>query len=284
MTEKKTRERVRSLVIEEEPGTGSRDSFLTTFFRRGEALVQELQNDTDRLRVRVAELEAANATLRTQLAGDAALRDALRRISQLERERDELASQASEAAAASTRTVARCSAVENDLANMANLYIAADQLHSTLDLPRVLTHISELLEQFVGSREHALYYVDVDGQTLAPVATHGVDKGELPILSTRPVAEGPPLAGRVVEQTFLTGAPSFDPDIPACGVERPAACMPLKLDGRIVGVLVVYRLLDQKQAFTANDRELFRMLGAHAATAITGALLWQRARRDLPSP
>jgi transcriptional regulator with GAF, ATPase, and Fis domain len=275
MTEKKSRERVRPLVIEEEGGTGTRDSFFTTLFRRGAELAHELEDETTKLRARVAALESANDALRAQLGSDAALRDALRRIDQLERERDELAS-------VSTRTVAQCSAVENDLANMANLYIAADQLHSTLDLARVLRHISELLEQFVGSREHALYYVE--GETLAPLATHGIEKSTLPVLSTRPVAEGPPLAARVVEQTFLTGTPFFEPDVFACGVERPAACVPLQLDGRIVGVIAVYRLLDQKQAFTANDRELFRMLGAHAATAITGALLWQRARSEASSP
>ncbi len=276
MTEKKSRERVRPLVIEDEGGTGTRDSSLSTLFRQGEELASQLQEEGERLRARVAELEATNVALRGQLAGDRSLQTALRRIDQLEQEREELA-------AVSTRTFALCSAVEADLANMANLYIAADQLHSTLDLARVLTHISELLEQFVGSREHALYYLQDGGDALAPIASHGVGREGLPVVATRPVAEPPPGA-RAIEQAFLTGAPLFDSEIAACGVDRPVACVPLKLDGRTVGVIAVYRLLDQKEAFTANDRELFRMLGAHAATAITGALLWLRAVGDPPHP
>jgi hypothetical protein len=282
MPQKKGRQPIRPLVMEDEGGTGTRDSFLSSFFKRGEELTQDLVRETELLRARVAELEAEAAVVREQVAHDTMLDAALKRVAALEHERDVLVRQASEAAAVSTRSAALCSAVENDLANLANLYVAADQLHSTLDLDRVLQHTTELLEQFVGSREHAIYYVDDDGTTLVPVAAHGILLAAVPRLSTRPSAEPPPWA-RAIEQAFLTGTQVFDPDILACGTDRPVACVPLKLDGTCVGVITVYRLLDQKRTLTANDRELFRMLGAHAATAITGARLWRRAGNALPS-
>jgi hypothetical protein len=56
MTEKKSRERVRPLVIEQEGGTGSRDSLLTTFFRRGEELAREVEGEAARLGARVHKL------------------------------------------------------------------------------------------------------------------------------------------------------------------------------------------------------------------------------------
>ena len=269
--------------MEDEGGTGTRDTFLSSFFKRGEELTQDLVRETELLRARVAELEAEAALVREQVAHDTMLDAALKRVAALERERDLLVQAAREAAAVSTRSVALASAVENDLANLANLYVAADQLHSTLDLARVLQHTTELLEQFVGSREHAIYHVDRDGTTLVPLAAHGLPQESVPRLSTRPSAE-PPQWARAIEQAFLTGTQVFDVDIPSCGIDRPVACVPLKLDGACVGVITVYRLLDQKRALTANDRELFRMLGAHAATAITGALLWQETARTRALP
>src|SRR5262245_51048767 len=117
----------------EEP-TGPRDTFLHSFFKKGAQLVEDLLRENERLRCRVDDLEVNNTALRTQLASDEAIREALRKIEQLEREKHDLISRATEAAAQSTRSIARYVEVENDLAELANLYVAGDQLHSTLQL------------------------------------------------------------------------------------------------------------------------------------------------------
>ena len=46
------------------------------------------------------------------------------------------------------------------------------------------------------------------------------------------------------------------------------ACIPLKVAGRIVGVLAVFRLLPHKGALDAIDIDLFDVLAAHAASAL----------------
>jgi GAF domain-containing protein len=266
----------------EEP-TGPRDTFLHSFFRRGAQLVEELMHDNERLRGRVNELDEANAALRTQLASDEAIREALRKIEQLEREKKDLMSRASEAAAQSTRSIARYVEVENDLADLANLYVAGDQLHSTLDLARVTAHIKELLEQLVGARSHAVYFLDEQKNELVAIAARGVDRDRLAPVPVR--ASEPPEAGaRSIEQAFLTKSAVFETNADDTGLERPAACVPLVLDGRAVGVIVVFSLLAQKTSLTPLDHELFRMLGAHAATALTGALLFAQGRGKLPTP
>jgi GAF domain-containing protein len=266
----------------EEP-TGQRDSFLHSFFKKGAQLVEDLLRENERVRRRNADLEADNTALRTQLASDEAIREALRKIEHLEREKHDLISRATEAAAHSTRSVARYVEVENDLAELANLYVAGDQLHSTLDLAQVTRHIRELLEQLVGARAHAVYFVDEAENELVPIAAHGVDRDRLVPVPLR--ATEPPQAGaRTIEQAFLTKSPIFEESAVDTGIERPAACVPLILDGRAVGVIVVFALFSQKKALTALDHELFRMLGAHAATAITGALLFVQAKGKLPAP
>ena len=65
--------------------------------------------------------------------------------------------------------------------------------------------------------------------------------------------------------------------------DAPVACLPMRIDDQIVvGVIVIYSLLEQKEHFVAVDFELFKMLGAHAATALMGALLFANAEGKLP--
>ncbi len=47
------------------------------------------------------------------------------------------------------------------------------------------------------------------------------------------------------------------------------ACVPLVLDGKLIGAIAVFRLLDQKQRRLAPlDFELFDLLATHAASAL----------------
>jgi GAF domain-containing protein len=281
--EKESHDRVRTPEAEggAHEASGQRDTFLHAFFKKGAQLADELLKENERLSQRVADLEAANASLRTQLASDDAIREALRKIEQLEREKHDLLSRAAEATASSRRSVARYVEVENDLAELANLYVAGDQLHSTLELARVTKLIRELLEQLVGARAHAVYYLEEATGELVPIATHGVDRERLAPVAMRGADPSGP-AARAIEQAFLTKAPVIEPSTADTGLERPAACVPLVLDDRAIGVIVIYSLFAQKTALTTLDHELFRMLGAHAATALTGALLFAEVQGRLP--
>ncbi|HEV2721355.1 MAG TPA: diguanylate phosphodiesterase, partial [Thermoanaerobaculia bacterium] len=50
--------------------------------------------------------------------------------------------------------------------------------------------------------------------------------------------------------------------------EQLTACIPLKLDDRVVGVIGIFRLLQQKQGLEPLDFELFDLLSSHAASAL----------------
>src|SRR5258708_38157221 len=109
-----------------------RDSFVQTFFRKGAAFTQELVNENSKLRHHVAELEQETTRLRTQLASDDAIRELLKKIEGLEREKKKLLSRFEEAEAASSKWVDQYTEVEGELANFANLYVASYQLHVSL--------------------------------------------------------------------------------------------------------------------------------------------------------
>ena len=57
----------------------------------------------------------------------------------------------------------------------------------------------------------------------------------------------------------------------------------MRIDDRVVGVIIVYTVLPQKERFVSVDYELFKMLGAHGATALMSALLFLAVGGKLPS-
>jgi hypothetical protein len=239
-----------------------RDAFLQTFFKRGAELTDELLGENGRLRDKIGRLEMENATLKTQLASDNAIRELLKKIEELEREKARLLSTVHEQEEISNRF----SEIEAELESFANLYVASFQLHSTLGVRAVVRNVKELLGQLVGVRQLALYFVDDAERRLYPIASDGIELGSLPSIGlgfeeTRrgggPVLD--PVAA-VVERTYLTGVPHI-----AEGemLASPQACIP--------------------QRFITVDRELFKLVGAHAGGALVAAHYWGLAEGRLPS-
>jgi GAF domain-containing protein len=64
----------------------------------------------------------------------------------------------------------------------------------------------------------------------------------------------------------------------------PAACIPLQIEDRPVGAIVVFDLFAQKPEFVTVDRELFKLLGAHAGAALVAAYMYTSADGRLPAP
>jgi len=284
MSEKKSRppKRAESSPSFDEVRT-QRTAFVSTFFKKGAELTEELLRENERLRTGAHKLEAENAALRTQLRSDDAIREALKKI-ELEREKESLLSQFSQAEAVSNRFTTRYSEIEEELANLANLYVASYQLHSAIRLPTVVQHLRELLAQLVGARSHAVYVADQDKRLLVPVSSDGVELDRLPRVKLVDAAEPPKGGAAVLERVFLTGVPHIEEgDVAHSGLDAPAACVPMRIEDRTVGVIAVYELLAQKERFVPVDFELFKMLAAHAATALVGAMLYAHEGGKIPS-
>jgi hypothetical protein len=287
MTERKSRPpKARSERPSTEVGTelkAKRDAFVHTFFKKGAELAEELLEENDRLRRQILRLEEENAALRTQLASDAAMRDLLTKIEHLEREKQKLLSHLESQQASSTRFSNRFAELEEELSNLASLYVASYQLHSTLDLGLVVKHLIELLGQLVGSRSHAIFVADAARANLLPIAWEGTG-GEPKALPVGAEPSAGDTAATLAERVFLTGVPHYaEGELAAAPKEVPAACVPMNADGKVLGVIVVYALLEQKPQLVGVDLELFKLLGAHAATALVGAFSFGRADETLPS-
>lgn len=277
MTEKKAKKRATSDRPSPDELKRQRDTFLNTFFRKGAEFTEEIVRENERLRRQVIDLETENTELRTQLASDQAMRDLVRKIEQLEREKQALLSHVHETEATSTRVQSHYKEMEEELANLAHLYVASYQLHSTLRLHRAVKHLKELLQQLVGAQDYAFYFAD--GKELTLIAKVGAKNAPVRI---HPAGDAKGAEG-VIELAFLTGNSHIvEGPLGECSMTSPAAVVPMRFDDQIVGVIVAFTVFPQKQHFVAVDFELFKMLSAHAATALAGALLFFAADGKLP--
>ncbi|HEX7191695.1 MAG TPA: GAF domain-containing protein [Thermoanaerobaculia bacterium] len=152
--------------------------------------------------------------------------------------------------------------VEQQNTNLANLYVATYQLHGTLDRDRVLGAIKEVIINLIGSEELGIW--EVTGDKLTLLDSFGIDPRQWERVALDREAG---LVGLVAEtgQRFVTG----EADLVGAGREEELhACIPLKLDDTVIGVIGIFRLLPQKSGFEPIDLELFELLGSHAATAL----------------
>ena len=239
--------------------------FIKSFFKRGAEFAEELLHENEKLRFRLLELEArARDAERGGKPPSDALKELISRIETLEKEREALLRQYGEASDQNRDWKARYLDVERENSNLANLYVASYQLHSTLDLKEVIQIILEILLNFVGARTFAIYLLDDADGTLQPIAAEGTDKTKLPAAR---VGEG--IIGKVAQSGIAYLEGKMRPEKLDLGT--PAVATPLRIKDETVGAIAIWDFLKQKTALVDVDYELFNLLAAHAAGALHSA-------------
>jgi len=148
--------------------------------------------------------------------------------------------------------------IEEQSSNLANLYVASYQLHTSVDRAAVLSTIQEIVINLIGSEQLAIYERNGDaGFRLA--ASFGLDEPQLTASVT----------GEFAVEKLGEGHIFNDP------AERQpiTACVPLQIGERVVGAILVFRLLEHKPSLQPVDHELFELLAVHASTALYCASL-----------
>jgi len=175
------------------------------------------------------------------------------------------------------RLADRFAVVEEQNHNLANLYVASYRLHGTLDRQEVIDALHEILANLVGSEETALFERPEDQAHLTLVASTGIDPAPL-----QEVPLGHGLIGHTAQtgELFVTGQP--EPGSRTQEEQHLTACIPLSLDGRVAGVIAIFRLLPQKSELAELDHELFDLLGSHAATALYCTALHAQKAQGAP--
>ena len=245
-------------------------------FNKGKEFTEELLRENQRLRYRMATLEGAAESL-TPPAHDE-LERLRREMSHLADENRQIRDKYELMEAENRDFASRYVEIEEQNNNLANLYVASYQLHSTLDFREVIQIVQEIVINLIGSGCFGILLADEKTKELKVLASEGDD--ELPGLAGLEVRLGEGVIGNVAE----TGEPYFaGEEMEGLGnaLDAPIAAVPLKIKDHVIGVIVIYKLLQQKHSFTAVDYELFSLLAAHAATAIFSSKLYSQSERKL---
>ena len=240
-------------------------------FRKGEEFTQELLKENEKLRFKLVQLEEENLAFKGADGGK--VKSMQEKLAVLEEENRRLMEHYRAAELENKNFAEKYLEVEQENNNLANLYVASYQLHSTLDFNEVLKTVLEIIMNLVGAEKFAIMLLDEKTNQLAAVATEGVAVEEMPQIN---IGDG------IIGKVALTGDSHFaDNGAVSAGLTDPIVCIPLKIKDHVIGVLVIYGLLLQKEGFTDVDYELFSMLAGHAATAIFSSRLYSQSERKL---
>ncbi len=230
-------------------------------FKKGAEFTQDLLKENERLRFRVLELEqqhrAETPTVELKL-----LRERLQRV---ETEKQQILDKIGSVEQENLSFSNRYAEIEAENNLLANLYITTYQLHSTFEVSEIIRIIEEILLNLVGAEQSSLLLRDENGQMLQAIINESGDPQvvEVEVGDTR-------ISTALSEGKSWIACPDELKQLDETAVK---AAIPLLVDGDVIGVLAIYRLLAQKDSFSEIDEEIFNLLGAHAAMAICTAVL-----------
>lgn len=260
---------------EDKGGLNRADDFLQ-LFKKGAEFTQDLLKENERLRFRIVKLEESLKE-RDQVSGSALSDDSVRllkKIEELEQEKAEILGRFRRVEEENQDFANRYVEIEEENNMLANLYIASYQLHSTLDFKEVTQIILEIVINLIGAEEFGLLLLDEKTNRLEPIACEGLELGQLPSVGVGVGTIGSSV--KTGENYFIESMEGYERDF-----LNPMVCIPLKIKEHVIGVIVIYKLLTQKEKFTSVDYELFSLLAGHAATAVFSSRLYSESERKL---
>jgi len=265
------------------PAEGKDRSYITAVQEELQQYTQGLLRENEKLRAMATTLESAKRRLELEVMEARVVleqKDELRRAAEaFETERMEMRMQLDraqherdEATHEIERLRARFEDVEHEnetyaaqyhqieiqSSNLSNLYVASYQLHASVERETVLATIQEIVINLIGSEEVAIFEFIDDAKEFRLASSFGID---LSRLKSFKAGSGP------IGQRLLGGEVFVNDDVSG-GEDKLTACVPLRVGERIIGAILVFRLLEHKQGLQPVDHELFELLGIHASTAL----------------
>ncbi len=146
-----------------------------------------------------------------------------------------------------------------------NLLVSVRSLVESSSAQEALRGLRDILVNVVGIAEFVVYALDEPADSLVPIGGAGepfVVGARLPLRTSW--IGSVVLAGDLLI-TPTRREPSRQLDLDAVAV------VPLRVIDRVLGAIVVTRVLPQREALGACDRDILGLLGAYAATAIIAA-------------
>src|ERR1700682_828543 len=119
----------------------------------------------------------------------------------------------------------RYTEIEEQNANLASLYVASYQLHSTLDFREVIEIVQDIIVSLIGAKAYAILLLDENTKELRTIACDGEDA--MPGIESISTQLGTGTLGGVARS-----GDSFYPSDGKVSLDRPLAAIPLKITDR----------------------------------------------------
>lgn len=242
---------------------------LRELFRRTRELAVELMRDNEHLRVQNLLLE------RQKLETEQRFESSRIGIEneQLKAELNLLNTQIGELEKRTNKFRRRYEDIEQYNTALSNVYIASNQLHSTLDFSEVVKTASEILWNLVAAPVFAIFLHNEKNGELSLIGGEGIE-GRFPggVLNC---TEG------MVHDALTEGVSLFIDDVIS---GDPMAAVPLKIEGRgVIGLITIYEIEQHKGGLSALDKELFDLLASQTATALTSSKVYSETIKKVKS-
>jgi hypothetical protein len=145
------------------------------------------------------------------------------------------------------------------------MLVAVRALIESRDAASALAGLEDILVNVVGTADYLIYSLDEASNSLIPIAALGEAFSSSGSVSLDGSWLGDVVrTGEVLISRPRTGA-RRRPD------HQVAAVVPLRVLDRVLGAIVIGEVLPHRDALDLCDREVLRLLGAYAATAIIAA-------------
>lgn len=245
--------------------SNSHQKYVDSVLQNTQSFLEETLRENERLRALAMQLEAERLRNVEQILE---LRES---VAKLELQQVRQQQQVSDFESENRRVFAEYSDIEQQNSNLANLYVASYRLHGSLDRAEILQVMQEIVINLIGSEELAIYERDAGGK-LRALASFGMqDPNDARLLG----AASPIAHTAATGEMFLCDPPRHEAKEM---LDALTACIPLKVQDKVIGVIAIFHMLPQKPQLVAVDRELFDLLGSHAAMALYCCGLHARLR------
>jgi hypothetical protein len=179
---------------------------------------------------------------------------------------DRLRAQLEQVVAANLNLSALLISADARSGELLKLLVAVRALLESRDATAALAGVQDILVNVVGTQEFVIYSLDGDTDCLVPIAGEG---------EAFSIAAPAPIRGSWLDDIVRGG----EVMIPTSRRQQPgrgrhanvAAVVPLRVLDRVLGAIVIARVLPHRELLNFCDREVLGLLGAYAATAIIAA-------------
>ena len=148
---------------------------------------------------------------------------------------------------------------------MMKLLVAVRALIESRDAAAAIAGLHDILVNVVGASDFYIYALDDASDELVPVSGLGTS-----FIAGERLPLGAGWLGAVVRSGEVVIARQHGQSVPLGGLTT-AAVVPLKVLDRVLGAILIARVLPQRAPLDVCDRDVLGLLGAYAATAIIAA-------------